>query len=205
MTTAQRRWYGTALVVGPLLLLAAKLLDPTPADADAAELLATAGSDSSSWAASNLLVVGGAIVLVLGAFGLTPLFRGGGERLGQTGICLLIAGLVCLAGWATSNLALAAAADAGGSVDVAEAIGDSASISAVEAVWIGGLLVGLVLIAAALLRAGSVPRWAPVLILVFVALESVILLAGNTAVERIGFAALAAGLGTVGLRLARTD
>jgi hypothetical protein len=205
MTTAQRRGYGAALVAGPLLLLVAQALDPTPDDADAAELLAAAGSDSGSWAASNLLVVGGAIVLVLGAFGLTPLLRGGGERLGRAGVCLLVAGLVCLAGWATTNLALAAVADAGGSVDVAEAIEESTSISVVEAVWIGGLLLGLVLIAVALLRAGSVPRWAPALILLFVALEGAFLLAGNGTVETIGFAALAAGFGTVGVRLLRAD
>lgn len=205
MTTAQRRGYGAAFVAGPLLLLVAQALDPTPDDADAAELLAVAGSDSGSWAASNLLVVAGAIVLVLGAFGLTPLLRGGGERLGRTGVCLLVAGLVCLAGWATTNLALAAVADAGGSVDVAEAIEESTSISAVEAVWIGGLLLGFVLVAAALLQARSVPRWAPALILVFVALEAAFLLAGNGTVETIGFAALAAGLGTVGVRLLRAN
>ena len=87
-------------------------------------------------------------------FGLTPLFRGGGERLGQAGVVLLIAGLVCLAGWATSPRALAAVADTGGSVDVAEAIRDSTSISTVEAVWLAGLLLGLTLIAGALLPAG---------------------------------------------------
>ena len=205
MTTAQRRGYGAALVAGPLLLLLAQALDPTPDDADAAELLAAAGSDSGSWATSNLLVVAGAILLVLGAFGLTPILRGGGERLGQTGVWLLVAGLVCLAGWATTNLALAAVADAGGSVDVAEAIEESSSLSVVEAVWISGLLLGLVLIAVALLRAGSVPRWAPALILLFVALEGAFLLAGNGTVETIGFAALAAGFGTVGVRLLRAD
>ena len=69
---------------------------------------------------------------------------------------------------------------------------------------IGGLLLGFVRIAVALLRARSVPRWAPALIVVFVALEGAFLLTGNSAVETIGFAALAAGLGTVGVRLART-
>ena len=205
MTTAQRRAYGAALVVGPLLLLAAQVLDPTPSGADAAQLLATAGSDSGRWSASNLLLVGGAIVLVLGAFGLAPLFRGGGERLGQAGVILLVAGLVCLAGWATSNLTLAAVADSGGSVDVAEAIRDSTSISAVETVWLAGLLSGLVLIAAALLRARSVPRWAAVLILLFVAIETATLVAGDGAVETVGFAALAAGLGAAGHRLPRAD
>ena len=49
------------------------------------------------------------------------------------------------------------------------------------------------------------PRWAPVLILVFVAIESATLLAGDGAFETLGFAALAVGLGGAGHRLPRAD
>jgi hypothetical protein len=146
----QRRFSSAALLAGPLALLAAQLLDPTPAEADAADLLATAAAEPARWVATNLLFVLGTILLVFGSFGLASLLRGRGSRLGQPGLTLLVAGVVALAGWATSNLALEA---------VAVAISDSRAITAVEIVWIVGLMLGLVLVAVALLRAGSVPRW----------------------------------------------
>jgi hypothetical protein len=83
----------------------------------------------------------------------------------------------------------------------AEAIRDDTSTGAVEAIWIVGLLLGFVLIAVALLRARPVPVWSPVLILVFVAIE--IVLVGINLAETAGFALLSIGVGAASLAALR--
>lgn len=179
-------------MAAPLSLLVAQVLDPTPSGAEAAELLVTADVDAGRWVSSNLVFVVAAFLLALGAPAFVRLVPGRGSRFALPGVVLLMVGATGLAAWAASNLALHGLATADAPPRFAEAIrGDTAS-SAVEAVWIVGLLVGFVLVAIALLRSRPVPIWSPILILAFVVIEMA--LVGTNVAETIGFAALCLGV-----------
>ena len=184
---------GLALAAAPVVLLAAQALDPTPSDADAVDLLATAADEATRWTACHLLFFAGAALLAVGAPAVCRAAPHRGRVAGLLASVLLALAAVCIAAWTSSMLSLAGRADARAPGRYAEAARGTTALTVIEAIWIASLMLGIVCLAVALLRSRSVPRWAAWCLLGFVAVE--VLLVGINIAETTGFVMLAVGLG----------
>lgn len=199
--SAQVRVQAVALAAAPMLLLLAQALDPTPPDADAAELLATAGQEAARWTSSNLAFLVGAALLAVGAPCVCRAAPDRGRVAGLAASVLLVLAAIGIAAWASSMISLSGLADAQAPGRYAKAARGTLATGIVEAAWIVSLLGGMVSLAVALLRSRRVPRWAPVCLLAFVLVE--VMLVGINIAETVGFGLLVVGLGAIAAAVGR--
>ena len=143
-----------------------------------------------------------AILTVPAALGLAHLLRARGAALGHLGAACRIIGAFGHMGYAVRQLILSRAAGPGAPALIAYL--DRTSVVALVLVPLMILLdVGLVLLAAGLLRAGAVPRWAPWLIIVTVAADFAIQFTSITATwpVTVVWGVLVVSFGSIGVRV----
>ncbi len=169
-----------ALVTGVMSLVLAQMLNPGgPGDSLASQFLA-AGDDAGRWLAMSVLFFIGATLLVLGTPAVTTLFEERrGRGLGLLGSAVFVVGCVGVGGIAALMLmfrALALQDYEGGTIPgenvdlVVQAVEEGSLALAVMA-WSSAFMLGVVLIALGLLRGRRVPRWVPLMLLGFVAVQ----------------------------------
>lgn len=196
-----RLFCAVALVLAPLLLLVATLVDITPQAETNADLLALVAENPSAWSTGQLLFFVSGFFWVPAGWGLVRLF-GHRSRLGRTGAAVLTVGGVTIVpvdaaglyipALASSDLALA------DQTRIVEAVEASAGVIVFEVVHVVGLLVGLVVVAIAVFRSRVLPVWVGVAVLV--TLVGMLAAPGPVAQAAV-MTLLVAGLGTAAVRV----
>lgn len=196
-----RLFCAVALVLAPLVLVAATLVDITPQAKTNAELLALVAQNPSAWSTGQLLFFVSGFFWVPAGLGLVRLF-GHRSRLGRTGAAVLAVGGVAIIPVDAAGLYIPALA----SSDVAlvdqarivEAVEASTGVVVFEAVHVVGLLVGLVVVAIAVFRSRVLSAWVGVAVLV--ALVGMLAAPGPVAQAGV-MTLLVAGLGAAAARV----
>jgi hypothetical protein len=193
---------GLALIIGPVLLLISSAITTMGGD-DTAEYVAKVADRRTAEEVSAVLGILGFAILIPGIVGALNLLRGRGVVLGHIGGGLAIIGLACFSALISSSFydvaATAPGADTAAWVDISERLDDRAGVIIVVVIALLGTFIGLLLLAAAFLRARTVPVWVgPALILGMVA---VFLSEDSRLLSVLGSVLLLVGLGTVGVRL----
>jgi Domain of unknown function (DUF4386) len=157
------------LVLGPLLFLLDALIDPAWADDDAAYLAQVAGH-KGRYVIAEVASTLGALVWIVGMIGVMHLLRRRRVTLGQLAAGMVTVGLIGLtASFAFSvfDLAMADFENRAAMVHLHAELGDS---FAYKAYWLiffsAGTVLGLILLAVALLRRRIGPPWSPILLIV---------------------------------------
>jgi len=158
---------GLGLVLGPLFFLIGSMIDPAWSDNRATYLETVAGAPGRYLFAGALWTLG-ALLFIPGMLGVMKIMRGRGLTLGQVGAGLITFGLILLAGnlaFYGMDVAMAQFADRNAAVAMVEAMEGSAVLGPYYMVaFLGGVVLGSILLAVALFRRRVVPVWAPVLL-----------------------------------------
>ncbi len=195
--------FGLALIVAPLLLLAATVVDVTPDADDTEELLRLIAKSPGTWSTGQLLFFLSGLAWIPAGLGIMSLF-GHRAPVGRLGGASVLAGGVAIVAVDAAGLYLPELATSGvglqQQVAIVEATESSAAVITFEIVHVVGLFLGLLVVAAALFRTRLVPVWA--------SLAVVFALVGLVAtpyqvVQAAAMALLTLGLGTAGARLSR--
>lgn len=156
------------LIGGPLLLVAASLVDPAWSD-DTATYLQEVADDKGRYVAAGALDTVGTLLLIAGTLGLVRLLRTRDVGLGQIGAGLLTIGLIGLVPILLINgvdIEMADADDREAMVALSDSIEDSAVIGVYFfGFFLVGIALGSLLLAIALFRRRVVPIWSPVLLI----------------------------------------
>lgn len=193
---------GLCLVAAPLAGLAATVVAP-PAALDIGERLAIVSEYSARFLAGNLLAVLLQILLVPALLGLLHLIRGRGVVLGHIGGGLALIGVFGYMGILATEFVVLQMVGEGAEraqmIALAERVYGSVGFGVFLIMFLFGLLVGLIILAAGLWRARIIPPWAAACIataavLDFVASASVFAVA-------LAWVLLLMGLGWMGLKV----
>jgi hypothetical protein len=160
----------SALVVGAMALVFGALLNPADTGSTAAQTLRVVQEDGGRWVAMSVMYVFASVALTLGLPAMLVLFSRRGRVLGLVGLAVFSVGSIGTAGYAMLMVFFKAMV-AAGAVTSASALDEVTSDKGLAfflAGWIGSFYGGILLLALALFRAGTVPRWVPLLLLVFV-------------------------------------
>ena len=159
----------SALVAGATALSIGALLMPQAEEAQ--DMLRLAEQEGGRWMAVSLLYFASSVALVVGLPAILTLFDRRGFRTGLTAVGVFTIGCVGIAGFAMLLVFFRALAvtDAiqPGTID---AVSDETGLAVVLFGWIGAFYLGELLLAVALLRARTTPRWIPTVLIVHVAL-----------------------------------
>jgi hypothetical protein len=197
-----RMLVGGSLIVAPLVIVAQEWIAPEPGgEREAGDVLAAIAAHPGRYEAAMLLGILAAILLIPALAGLALAIRDRSVLLAWFGGILGVIGAV---GFACQNaislgfLELAAAeGERARMVTLYEGVRGSTAGLVIELLFIGGLFLGLILLAAAVWRSALAPRAAAILILMFLVLDMV--LAGQMKLlDVVVHLVLAAGLGWVG-------
>jgi hypothetical protein len=157
---------GGALIVAPLLLIAAGLADPTSSAENASQVLDAIAGNPDAWGMTGLLFVLAGVAFVPAGLGLTALMSGRAPRLALASGTALVVGALGLVAVDASGFYLGELAVSAVPLDeqvaIVEGQDSSVGIVILLIVHIVGLFGGLVLAAIGLLRARVVGAWAPV-------------------------------------------
>jgi hypothetical protein len=164
-------WSASALVVGAMSLVFGSLLNPAPAGASTSQTLRVVGQASGQYLAMAVMFFFASLTLTLGLPAVLSVFERRGRRLGLLAVGVFTIGTVGTCGYAMLMVFLRALVVDGAiqGPDLAK-VADDLGLKVFLFGWIAGFYLGLLLIAIALLVARSVPRWVPVVLIVFVAL-----------------------------------
>jgi hypothetical protein len=159
----------SALVAGATALSIGSLLMPQAEDAQ--DMLRLADQDGGQWMAVSLLYFASSVALVIGLPSILTLFDRRGLKTGLTALGVFTIGCVGIAGFAMllvffRALAVTGAAEA----SAIDKVSSEAGLAAVLFGWVGAFYLGELLLAIALLLAGTVPRWIPGILILHVAL-----------------------------------
>jgi hypothetical protein len=172
-TRTCRRVAAAGLVLGPLCFSVADLLRRLiePSSPTNTQLVAAVHQHPTGWLVAGLLSAATAFLLAPGALAVTLLVRGRGARPTVIGSCLLAVGAIAALGHAVGYF---------GSVGRYAGSGvDAAAVNAVESandvlgtvlivLFMIGMMIGSIVFAVGMRRAGAVPIWVPVAAVVFV-------------------------------------
>jgi hypothetical protein len=152
----------TALSIGSLLM---------PQAEEASDMLRLANDDAGRWMAVALLYFASSVALVIGLPSILTLFDRRGFRTGLTAVGVFTIGCVGIAGFAMllvffRSLVVTHAISA----DSIDQVSSEPGLSAVLFGWIGAFYLGELLLAIALLRAGTAPKWIAFVLIAHVAL-----------------------------------
>lgn len=158
---------GLGLFLGPLCFFLGTLLDPAWED-DAGAYLESVGAESGRYLAAGALWTVGSLLFIPGVLGAMKLMRGRGITLGQIGAGLMSIGLILF----SANVAfygidveMARASDRAAAARIFEGIQESSVLGPFYmATFLGGIVLGSILLAIALFRRRVVPVWSPLLI-----------------------------------------
>ena len=196
-----------ALIAAPILLLLNSLITTYAGD-DTAEYVAEVATRRGSEEASAVLGILGFALLIPGIVGALNLLRARGAVLGHLGGTLSILGLACFPALLSTSFfdvaATAPGADMQAYVDIVERVEDLGGAIIVVAVALIGTLLGFLLLAAAFIRARTVPLFVPLLIIVGIIVVGPVGGGSESRIPQvIGNLLLLGGFGTIGLILLR--
>ncbi|MEK6278562.1 MAG: DUF4386 family protein [Actinomycetota bacterium] len=191
-----------SLFITPLLLLASGLLAPDLGD-NTAEEIANIADDKGLYVVSGILFLLAPLLFVPGMMGVIHLMRRRGVTLGQVGAAMIMIGALCTLafyGWGAVEYVAATedGLDRAQMAKLFDAAEDSAIGAPIIVGFLGGLVIGSILLAIALWRSGVVPVWSPIALV----LSNVINFIGeDKVVAAIGFALLFVALLPVGQKI----
>jgi hypothetical protein len=192
---------GICLMVGPLLLVVAALLDTTSGDNEA-EFLADIAKDDAMYLASGFFALAGGLVLIPGLIGLLRLLRGRRVGAGQIGAGLLLLGTIAAIAFFPVTVyeyeMVQEGADRAQMVGLEERASESAGAAIIFVMFALGVMIGSVIVAVVSWRRGLLPVWAAVALAIapFVGFVS-----ESNVLGAIAFVLLGIGLGMLGLRM----
>lgn len=199
----RRTLVGLCLIVAPLILLAASLIQPTSEGDEAREWLPELAEEPGRNDAATTLFIVGFVLLVPALIGLVHLIRERGIVLGHIGGVLAVLGSVLypvLFSTTFYDLSLAENLPVDQAVEAQEGTEDYVGVYFIFIPAIFGWTLGLLLLSIALLRA----RLAPVWFLVLVVLANVAIFASNgesVIVAALGALLLLVAFGSLGLKI----
>ncbi len=159
---------GIGLIAGPLAFVIVSLLDPAWSD-DAAEYLEEVAANEGRYIASGILWTLGSLLFIAGTLGLMKLLRGRGVTLGQVGAGLITVGLIGLTAvlaFNTLDVEMARSVNREAMTALSESLEDSPVLMAYFfGFFLGGIVLGSLLLAIALFRRHIVPIWSPILLI----------------------------------------
>ena len=160
----------SALVIGAMSLVFGAILSPMQSGASGAETLRIVDEDGARWLAMAVMFLLASVALVLGLPSVLTLFSRRGRRLGLAGASLFVVASIGLWGFAMMMVLFRAMVTADAVLPGAlQRATSDLGLSTMLWGWLGAFYGGVVLIAVALLVAGSAPRWVPVLLIAWVA------------------------------------
>lgn len=189
------------LILGPLALLAASIVEPDTAD-EGAEYLADVAENAGRVEATTILYMIGFTALLAGVIGIVHVIRRRGVVLAHIGGVLAAVGLVFFVGLVTTSLydlSLAENAARPEAVKVYDGVEDYATAYVVLAPALLGTMIGLILLGIAAWRSTFAPVWVPIVI--FVGFLGVMAGEGSKAINIVANLLLLAGFGFIGLKL----
>lgn len=159
----------SSLVAGATMLSIGALIMPQAEDST--EMLTLANEEGGRWLAVAGLYFVASVALTIGMPAILVLFERKGARIGLTAVAVFTIGCVGTAGYAMilsffRALVVADALDA----DALDAVSGDPGFAVFLFGWVGAFYLGEALLAIALLRAGTTPKWIPGLLLLHVAL-----------------------------------
>lgn len=152
------------LVTGAMALSSGALLSPT--GSDSAETFQLVQDHDGRWLVVSVIYFLASVALTLGLPAALSLFDGRGRRLGMVSGVILAVGFIGTAGYAMLMVFFRALVitDAIRSQSIEEVTHEN-GLSVFLYGWIAAFYLGELLLAAALLRAGTTPRWVPFLLI----------------------------------------
>jgi hypothetical protein len=192
---------GIGLIAGPLLLAIGALIDPAWSD-DSAEYLQEVADDKGRYAIAGVLWTLGTLVFIAGTLGLIKLLRGRGVTLGQVGAGLITIGLIAFTAVLAFNafdIEMADAENREAMVALSDSVEDNALLTVYFfGFFLGGIVLGSLLLAIALFRRRIVPIWSPILLVVAIVVG---FFATSAVVNAISFLVLLAALAPLAMRI----
>lgn len=197
-----RTFAALSLVVGPLLLLVSVAVSPafTVAFEEPAAFLDAVAGGRGAHLATAVLFLAGSLILVPGALGTMHLLRGRGVTLGYLGGALVVIGAVASAAFYVINVVTLEmtdrAAEAEQMAALLERIEEGTAGTILLVVFSAGTVLGILLLALALILRRVVPIWSPIALVLAVvvgffpdnnaasAIEFALVLLGTTALAR---------------------
>lgn len=191
----------SALVAGAIALAMGGLLTPTVGDS--ADSLQIVQQEGGRWLAVSVLYFGAAVAMTVGLPSALTLLGPRSGKIGLVGVSVFAIGCIGTAGYAMllvffRALALTGSIEEGGLDTLTQDVG----LGAFLVVWVGAFYLGETLIAWALLRSLSTPRWVPVLLLLHVISLPVSMLLPPQLSE---FAVLLVTIGLCGIGISATQ
>ena len=189
------------LILGPLALLAANIVEPDTAD-EGAEYLADVAKNAGRLETSTILYIIGFTALIAGVVGIVHVVRERGVVLAHIAGVIAAVGLVFFVALVTTSLYDISLAQNAARAEAVKAYDGVEDLTAAYVILIPALLgtmIGLILLAVAAWRARFAPVWVPVV--VFLGFAAIIAGDGSKALTIIGDLLLLAGLGFIGVKL----
>lgn len=185
----------SALVTGAMALVLAQMLNPAGGDVSPVDQVLIIKENSARWLAMSVLFFVSAVAIILGLPTVMVLFdvkRGRG--LGLLGIGMLALGCIGVAGLSALMLFFRALAlEDAIKLDKVDAVFSDPGLDVMLTIWTYAFLVGVLIVALALLRARPTPTWVSLLLIGFLGIELLVPYTGPL-VSLIGLMTLAAGL-----------
>jgi hypothetical protein len=194
---------GVALIGAPLAGFVSCLTDSSEGIGQSGtSLYATAAAGGGRIWITGLIFMVSAILTVPAALGLAHLLRARGVVLGNLGVACLVAGAFGHMGYATWQLMVARVSGPGAPALVAY-LDRTSALTPVLVPLMVLVDVGLVLLAAGLLRARAVPGWVPWLVIVAIVADFAVQFTSITATWPVTavWGVLAISLGSIGIRV----
>jgi len=165
----------SSLVTGVMALVLGSVLGPSSNGGDAAASLRVVAKEGDRWMAMAVLFFVASVALTLGLPTVVTLFdRRRGRWLGLAGTAVFLVGTIGTCGYSMlMTFFHALVRHHALNVRGLDSAVTGGWLSVLLYLWLAGFMLGLLLIAAGLLRARVTPLWVPVLMLVFVAMVPV--------------------------------
>lgn len=156
------------LLTGSLALALGSILTPT--SDGTAETLRIVEEHGGQWMAAAAIYLVASVFLTLGLPTALMLIQGGGRILGFVSAIVLALGFIGTAGYAMLMVFFRALVNAGtlGGVELERVVEDNGLMIFIYG-WIVGFVLGELLLGIALVRARTVPRWVPLVLVLHVA------------------------------------
>ena len=196
-----------ALLLGPLLLLAATAVGPLNTGGDFAEMLRSYDAERTAIQTADLLTFAGALAMIAAVLAVARVVRRRAPALAMWGACLSVAGWASLIGLIGYDQAMVdVSRDPAIREQLARSLedGEAWALPAVFFVFLVGTVAGGAVLGAALLRTRVVAAWAGAAVAVALVVNVAGHLVEVNAVALAAFLLLAAGFGALAARVART-
>ncbi|HYO38934.1 MAG TPA: hypothetical protein VER39_04690 [Nocardioidaceae bacterium] len=158
----------SALVIGAMSLVLGAAMNPAEAGSTATQTLRVATDESTRWLAMAVMYTLASVTIVLGLPAVLSLVQERGHRLGLVGACIFCVGAIGTCSYAMLLVFFRAMVVAGAVRGQGlDRVTNDPGLVVFLSGWIGCFYLGVLLLAAALLRARTTPRWVPVLLGMF--------------------------------------